>query len=99
MPWLDRFPGADRARARFPTVDVVTATFARADFALVDVVGVEDPTRHRGAEAASWVERMRTADSFLIALTDDEIAAGVEVLRERRDEVLMPTTLSLITFA
>ncbi|MFI5044394.1 MAG: class I SAM-dependent methyltransferase, partial [Acidimicrobiales bacterium] len=50
VPWLDRFPGADRARARFPTVDVVTATFARADFALLDVVGVEDPTRHRGAE-------------------------------------------------
>jgi hypothetical protein len=33
------------------------------------------------AKSADWVERMRDADSMLTALSDDEIAEGVERLR------------------
>jgi len=42
---------------------------------------------------------MRTADSLLTALTDDEIAAGLEALAATPDRRLDPLALTLVACA
>jgi SAM-dependent methyltransferase len=101
LPWLDHMPGADRARGRFPTVDRLSGVLARAGLDVVDVTNVVEAHRHdhTAAEAADWIEAMRTADSVLTALRDDEVAAGVAALRAMGDAQLGPIALTLVTAA
>lgn len=98
IAWLDHFPGAERSRARFPTTAALAEVFAGADLEVAGVAAV--PEQHRGtnAEAAEWVTLMRSADTLLTALTDDEIAAGVESLRRDPTRRLHSNALTLLTF-
>lgn len=96
-PWLDAFPGRDKALARYPTIAELRDLFADAALDLVDTRDVQESARTNG-ERADWIERMRDADSLLTAMTDDEIAAGVRTLR-RSPDVRVPVSLTLVTFS
>ena len=98
VPWLDWLPGADRARTRFPGSADVRRIFEAQGLMLGDAVEVAEPHRHGRGEAASWIERMREADSLLTALAPAEVAAGVAALRAAPDEPLEPLALTLLTF-
>lgn len=85
------FPGIDKALRLCPDVAWFTRLFAPAGFTVRHVHDVRDVETTYG-EAADWVERMRHADSMLTALTDDEVATGVQRLRATPDE---PAVLEL----
>jgi SAM-dependent methyltransferase len=97
IPWLDALPGAERARARFPTTGRLAQALAPAGFTILDVVGVPDPEQPRAREAADWIAAMRHADTILTALRDDEIEAGIATLRARGEDRLEPLRLTLVT--
>jgi SAM-dependent methyltransferase len=97
VPWLDHLPGADRARARFPSAARVTEVLGRAGLTVVDLVDVPEEQRHTGREVADWIGTMRHADSILTALDDDEVDAGMASLRRLGEAVLEPVSLSLLT--
>jgi SAM-dependent methyltransferase len=82
LTWLDALPASARAKAesRVPDLDWYRRAFRPHGLTIdhVETVAEEQGTY---ADAAAWIERMRNADSMLTALTDEEIAAGVEVLR------------------
>lgn len=84
ITWLEAFPALVRRKAvaRFPDIEQLTTWFGPHGLA---VDAVEEVLEEIGtvtfAEAAGWVEQMRHADSMLTALTDEEVAAGVEALR------------------
>ena len=98
VPWLDWLPGADRARARFPSAADVRRAFEAAGLSRYDAVEVAEPRRHSRGQAASWIDGMREADSLLAALRPDEIEAGVAALRAAPDELLDPLALTLLSF-
>lgn len=98
VPWLDWLPGADRARARFPSAAAVARTFEAQALRLLDAIEVPESRRHSRGEAAAWIERMRDADSLLTALTAAEIGAGTAALRAEPGELLAPIELTLLTF-
>lgn len=95
--WFEVFPGVDRAMDRFPRLGSLTELFAAAGF---ERRGVEAlPAGRAPASAArSWAQRMRHADSFLIALTDDEIATGLEALDRMGDATVPLVTLRVAAF-
>ncbi len=97
LPWLDHLPGADRGRARFPTVDELAEVLGSAGLTLLDVVNVTEPHHATGTEAADWITAMRGADSILTALADEEIATGVAALRALGETALPPVALTLVT--
>ena len=101
VPWLDHMPGADRARARFPTVDRVAGVLAAAGLEVIDVANVVEAHEHAHttAQAADWIEAMRSTDSLLTALRDDEVADGVARLRALGDAELGPIAITLVTAA
>ncbi|MCB1017639.1 MAG: class I SAM-dependent methyltransferase [Acidimicrobiales bacterium] len=96
VPWLEAFPGAERALARFPTVAAVAAALPDAGLRRRAVVDVDEPPRPLPAEAAAWVEAMRRSDSLLTALTDDEVDAGSAALRALPPVPLDPVRLTLV---
>lgn len=97
VPWLEHFPGRERAMARFPTATALRKLLPNAGLALIDVVDVEEGGELLPAHAASWIAAMRSADSLLTAFTDDEIHAGVSALLALPREPLPPVRLTLIT--
>jgi len=97
VPWLDHVPGADRALARFPDLATLTRLATDAGLRPAGADVVVDGAPRTPAEAAAWITAMRSADSLLTALTDDEIATGLAALRRLRDP-LDPVTLGLVTF-
>jgi SAM-dependent methyltransferase len=97
VPWLDHVPGADRALARFPDLGTLTRLATDAGLRLAATDTVVDGEPRAPADLAAWIIGMRSADSLLTALTDDEIATGLAALR-RLDGPLDPVTLSLVTF-
>jgi SAM-dependent methyltransferase len=96
LPWLDVLPGAERARARFPTTHRLAEVLSRAGFSIVDVNGVAD-VEGSAREAADWIAAMRHADTILGALRDDEIEAGIRTLRAQGEQPLAPVRLTLVT--
>jgi SAM-dependent methyltransferase len=86
VTWVDAFPGRPKWEARFHTEDQLKGIFGAHGFALTDVIEVLEWSETYG-ESADWAESMRDADSMLTALTDDEIAQGLAVLRSRPDEM------------
>lgn len=96
VPWLDHFPGAERAAARFPNMDAIRSLGRSSGFRVVDAVVVEDTDRSSARDVATWVSRMREADSLLTALTSKEIEAGLENLRAMAERLLEPVSLSLV---
>jgi len=97
--WLGAFPGADKARARFPTSAQLRGWAEAAGLTSVGTTTVTAGPAPTCAEAAAWVTSMRTADSLLTALTDDEIAAGLEALAATPDRRLDPLALTLVACA
>lgn len=96
LSWLALFPGRDKALRRYPSQQQLESIFAGAGLHLVEIGEVFESGR-TGAEQANWVENMRDADSILTALSDDEIAVGVRLLRRRGDDA-MPVALTLAVF-
>ena len=94
--WLAAFPGADRARSRFPTVAELGRWAAKAGLVPGDADGVRAGSGGTCAEAAAWAESMRSADSLLTALTDAEVEAGLATLRATPDRRLPPLSLTLL---
>src|SRR5262245_6292109 len=62
IAWLDHLPGAERARARFPTAARIDATFTAAGLVATDAREVEHVRGVTGADAAGWIDSMRGAD-------------------------------------
>lgn len=82
ISWLEALPEAVRARAesRAPDLDWYASIFEPHGLTIDHVENVREE-RGTYADAAAWIDRMRHADSLLTALTDDEIAVGLEALR------------------
>ncbi len=97
VDWLPYFPGAERAVARFPTVDQVVDVFRTAGFSPLAVVAVQEP-EHPVAEVRQWIVKVRHADTLLTALSDDEIAAGLAAL-DSSDVATLGGSLHLLTLA
>src|SRR5262249_23025745 len=81
VAWLHPFPGAARARARFPTAERVVTTFTAGGLTARDAREVQDLRGITRGDAATWADGMRTADTLLTALTGEEIDAGIASLR------------------
>jgi SAM-dependent methyltransferase len=95
--WHHVFPGIERAIERFPRFDVVSGLFADAGFTLRGIEGVREASTS-GALVADWVRRMRDADTLLLGLTDDEIAAGLAELDRIGDGPVGGPTLEALVF-
>jgi ubiquinone/menaquinone biosynthesis C-methylase UbiE len=80
ITWVDQFPGRAKWEARCYTEQQLLEIFDPHGFDLVDALEVLEGTETY-AQSADWVERMRHADSMLTALTDEEVAQGVDKLR------------------
>ena len=96
LAWLELFPGADRAVARFPSVEAIDDLFERVGWSRVHDCEVVEHTM-TSALRVGFTEQMRHADSILTALTDDEIATGLASLRAEPDRV-EPAALSLLVY-
>jgi SAM-dependent methyltransferase len=94
LDWLDHFPGADRATARFPSVDDIGATFADTGFRVFRVHEVSETPRPVEYVCA-WIEMMRHADTLLTAMTDHEIDIGLRAL-ETSDQDELGGSLHLV---
>jgi SAM-dependent methyltransferase len=92
---LGRFPGIERAIARFPTTAQVVATFADHGFGLVDAIDVEEAWTRDLVAWADSVAEIRASDSMLVALTDDEVAAGAAAVRAEGERRPGPRTVTL----
>jgi ubiquinone/menaquinone biosynthesis C-methylase UbiE len=98
-PWLAELPGADRARQVFPSTSDLARRLADHNFSLVETVEVTEGYRLTAHDAAVWIQRMRTADSLLLAFTDREITAGLERLASYPEGyTLGPSRIGLAAF-
>lgn len=84
--WLDEFPGRAKWEARCHTEQQLTEIFQPHGFEPTHAQEVLEGTETY-AESADWVQRMRHADSALTALSDEEIAEGVQKLRSTPTKV------------
>jgi SAM-dependent methyltransferase len=94
--WLDWFPGADRARARFPSAAATAELAAAHGFVVRAASEVESDAGASIRETTEWIRAMRSADTLLCALSDDEIAAGLEAMEGHPDERCEPNRLTLL---
>ena len=86
VTFADEFPGRYKWTRRFQTEEELRQLFGKAEFDTVDVTDVlewEEPY----SASADWVVMMRNADSILTALSDDDIAAGLDALRSQPDQI------------
>jgi SAM-dependent methyltransferase len=97
LGWLPYFPGADRAIARFPSIEDVEEVFARAGFSLLAADAVPEPPRP-AEEVRAWIVKMRHSDTLLIAMSDDEFDAGLAAIDES-SAISFDGTLHLVTLA
>jgi len=86
VTWANEFPGRPKWEMRFHTEDQLHAIFGAHGFVLSSVRDVVE-WRESFADSARWAERMRDADSLLTALTDEEIAEGLERLRSNPTKI------------
>jgi SAM-dependent methyltransferase len=78
MGW---FPGIERSIARFPSTGELVDRAGRHGLVLVDAVDVDEVWSW---DLRAWADAMadvRHADSMLVPLTDDEVAAGLATVR------------------
>jgi ubiquinone/menaquinone biosynthesis C-methylase UbiE len=71
------FPGARRAAERFPTIRQVVDVFSTVGFSLERVEDVSQVSASSLAAFRAGLPRLRTADSTLVRLTDEEFACGL----------------------
>ena len=96
--YLAWFPGAERVTGAFPSsVEVVQLA---SDVGLVFLGAREVPSERNATlgDAAAWVRSMRSADTVLCALTDNEVAVGVDRLEANAAAPCPPNRLSLVAF-
>jgi SAM-dependent methyltransferase len=86
VSFAKEFPGRSKWERRFHDEDQLVALFGACDFDLVDVKDVLEWTETYAA-SADWVSMMRHADSMLTALSDEEIARGLDVLRAQPNRI------------
>jgi ubiquinone/menaquinone biosynthesis C-methylase UbiE len=86
LPWLDLFPGSEKAFARFPDLGSMNTLFSESGFDLVHGQLVEEGIETYG-ERADFSDRMRHVDSILTAMSDAEVEAGIRALRSRPNEI------------
>lgn len=79
-PALELLPGAARAAGAFPAVARVEQAFARHGLRLTAAQTVEDVGPVTIGEVAERIRSLRSADTLLQQLTDDEIASGLATL-------------------
>jgi hypothetical protein len=75
------FPGGQRAYQRFTRLADLTRQFEAGGFRAHGIEKLSQATA-LASEVDDWVRRMRHADSFLVALTDDEVDAGLAALAD-----------------
>jgi SAM-dependent methyltransferase len=93
VSFAEEFPGRSKWERRFHDEDQLVTLFGACDFDLVDVKDVLEWTETYAA-SADWVSMMRHADSMLTALSDDEIARGLDALRAQPNRLgRLETTL------
>jgi len=85
LAWLEVFPGNEKSKARFPSVERLTGALDGAGFVVERLDLVLESVQPLGRRA-EFVRRMRHADTLLTALTDDEVDAGIAALMARADE-------------
>lgn len=93
---LARFPGIDRAAARFPATHDVVTRLERAGFASSTVVDVTERWRF---ELEAWTDRVRSirhTDSALRPLTDDEFEAGVAAVQAQHGPSAEPLVSDMV---
>jgi ubiquinone/menaquinone biosynthesis C-methylase UbiE len=78
--WLSSFPGAERARARFPSAAATVALFAGAGFEVPEIGEVESRLHESAGDAATWARQMRRADTLLASFSDADFEVGVATL-------------------
>ncbi len=96
LTWLELFPGAGKAVARFPDIDTMSDLFGRAGFDLVHEGSIKEGTQTY-AQRAEFSEQVRHADSILTAMSDGEVAAGIAALRSQ-PETVEHFSLSLLVY-
>jgi SAM-dependent methyltransferase len=94
LGWLPYFPGAERAVARFPSVEDVAGAFGPAGFRLVTVEEVAQPPATL-SEVRAWLVRMRHVDTLLTTFTDHEFDTGLATL-DAEAEPLLGGSLHLV---
>jgi SAM-dependent methyltransferase len=99
---MGRFPGIERSIARFPSTTELVARAGHQGFELVDAIDVDEVWDWDLRAWADAMAEVRHADSMLVPLTDDEIAAGLASVRAegaRRPGVhAVHLPLRLVTF-
>jgi ubiquinone/menaquinone biosynthesis C-methylase UbiE len=96
--WLDWFPGADRAKATFPSAAEAVDGAERRGFVLAGAGEITSEGTATRADAAKWIRAMRSADTLLCALSDDEIAAGLAAMEVEPKAACPPNLLTLLVF-
>jgi ubiquinone/menaquinone biosynthesis C-methylase UbiE len=86
LPWLELFPGNDKSKARYPSIESITAALEGAGLRIEREELIVESV-HALHQRAEFVRRMRHADTLLTALTDAEIDAGLAALDDRADEI------------
>jgi ubiquinone/menaquinone biosynthesis C-methylase UbiE len=80
IPLFRFFPGAQRIASTFPTVEATIDTFGSAGFEYVTLRRVREAGDSTMADMIERVRAMRTADSTLAPLSDEEFASGMSAL-------------------
>jgi ubiquinone/menaquinone biosynthesis C-methylase UbiE len=96
--WLAWFPGAERATAAFPSSTEVIQLARNSGMVFVGAREVMEERNATLGDAASWSRSMRSADTLLCALTDEEVEAGVARMEADAAALCPPNRLSLVTF-
>ena len=99
-PWSEVLPGWERASEVFPRLSDVAELLAFHGLDLVDSLEVAESSRNQSPQAvAGWIRRMRSADSLLLAFSDEEINVGLDRLESfPTGHVLEPLQVGLAIF-
>jgi SAM-dependent methyltransferase len=97
--WLGRFPGADRAVAAFPSSNEAIEVANDVGLVLLGAKEVPSERDRTLGHAAAWIRSMRTADTMLCTLTDDDVEEGLASLESNAAAPCPPNRLSLLAFA
>jgi len=96
--WLQFFPGAEAARATFPSAVAAAALFAEHDFEPTSALEVDGRVYETTTDAARWARRMRHADTLLAALSDEDFETGVAALEASPFSEPLANRLALLAF-
>jgi len=96
--WLRFFPGANSARATFPSAASAAALFSEHGFEPVGALEVQGRSYTTARDAARWARRMRHADTLLGAFTSTDFEQGVAALESTTSDQPQANRLTLLAF-